>query len=244
MPDRLAVLADIHGNSWALDAVLAELRSLNIDRVIDLGDCAYGPLDPRGTLHRLRDLEATTVRGNQDRVDLDGSGSATDQWVFDQLDENSRAYLRGLPAMQVLDGEVLLCHGTPNSDTETLLEEVVETGARRRSPAGIASLTGPDTYQVVLCAHSHLQRMLPLDDGTLVVNPGSVGLPAYADSAPFPHAMESGSPHARYAILSRAGASWEVELRAVIYLWSAAADAARERGREDWAIALETGLAG
>lgn len=195
MPDRFAVFADIHGNPWALDAVLEDVRSSGIDEVVDLGDCAYGPLDPRGTLDRLRDLGAPTVRGNQDRVDLDGSGSPTDRWVFGQLDAASRACLRELPGTQVLHGEVLLCHGTPSCDTDTLLEEIIEPGARRRSPEGVAaSLAGTATHRVVLCAHSHLQRMLPLEDGTIVVNPGSVGLPAYADSAPFPHAMESGSP--------------------------------------------------
>lgn len=43
------------------------------------------------------------------------------------------------------------------------------------------------------------------------MNPGSVGLLAYTMEAPLPYAMESGSPHARYALLRRRGGSWQVE---------------------------------
>ncbi|MGH2896718.1 MAG: metallophosphoesterase family protein, partial [Solirubrobacteraceae bacterium] len=93
------------------------------------------------------------------------------------------------------------------------------------------------------CGHTHLPRLLPLADGTIVVNPGSVGLPAYADDTPWPHLMESGSPHARYALLRRRVAGWEVELRAISYPWDQAAATALARGREDWAVALQTGLA-
>jgi hypothetical protein len=55
--------------------------------------------------------------------------------------------------------------------------------------------------------------------------------------------MESGSPHARYGLLHRRDDAWDVELRTVAYAWHEAAAAARARGREDWAVALETGLA-
>jgi predicted phosphodiesterase len=41
---RLAVLADIHGNLPALDAVLDDLERRRVDGVVNLGDCASGPL--------------------------------------------------------------------------------------------------------------------------------------------------------------------------------------------------------
>ena len=85
--------------------------------------------------------------------------------------------------------------------------------------------------------------MLPLADGATVINPGSVGLPAYDHDAPVPHVMESGSPLARYALLPRTVAGWAPELRAIPYPWATAAAAARERNREDWAVPLETGIA-
>jgi hypothetical protein len=76
------------------------------------------------------------------------------------------------------------------------------------------------------------------------VNAGSVGLPAYYDSGHrFPHAIENGSPHARYMLLDRAGRGWRATFRIIDYDWDAAAQLARENGRGDWAHALMTGYA-
>jgi hypothetical protein len=85
--------------------------------------------------------------------------------------------------------------------------------------------------------------MMHLPDGRLVVNPGSVGLPAYSDDSPHPHVMESGSPHARYAIIESVNEDWAVERMTIPYDWRAAADAARTNGRDDWAEWLMTGEA-
>ena len=54
---RIAVLAVIHANSWALDAVLSDVRRQGADVVLNLGDVLYGPLEPRVTFERLRDEE-------------------------------------------------------------------------------------------------------------------------------------------------------------------------------------------
>ncbi len=83
--------------------------------------------------------------------------------------------------------------------------------------------------------------MVHLPTGALVVNPGSVGYPAYADDVPFPHVMEAGSPHARYAIVDDATGSWQVDPRAVAYDWETAARTAEANGRPEVARALRTG---
>src|ERR1022692_43642 len=85
--DRMpvAVLADVHGNSWALDAVLSDARAAGVETFINLGDCVYGPLDPRGTMERLLELNAVTVRGNQDRGLLTGERTPTGDFVRAQL---------------------------------------------------------------------------------------------------------------------------------------------------------------
>ena len=76
-----------------------------------------------------------------------------------------------------------------------------------------------------------------------IVNPGSVGLPAYTDDDPWPHAMEAGSPHARYAVLEHTRTGWRVDPVAVEYDWEAAARAAERNGRPDWAAWIRTGRA-
>ena len=51
---KLAVLSDIHGNVRALDAVLADIAGRGITDIVNLGDCAYGPFDPRPVMNRLQ----------------------------------------------------------------------------------------------------------------------------------------------------------------------------------------------
>src|SRR5688572_20645922 len=65
---RVAVLADIHGNLPALDAVLADIAAVGVDAIVLNGDIATGPM-PAETLDRLAELgeKAIWVRGNADR---------------------------------------------------------------------------------------------------------------------------------------------------------------------------------
>jgi len=239
----LAVLADVHGNRWALEAVLEDADSAGAQHFIDLGDCVAGPLDPCGTARRLMALAAVTVLGNHDRAVLEGDPSPSAAFARERLDGVQLDWLAGLPPTAQFDGDVFACHGGPADDTFYLLEEVVDDGVRRRDPASVRALLDDISAQLVLCGHTHLPRVLPLAADKVVANPGSVGCPAYDHDAPYPHVMESGSPHARYALLRRRGDTWEVELRTVVYPWHEAAAAARAHDREDWAVALETGLA-
>jgi predicted phosphodiesterase len=140
-------------------------------------------------------------------------------------------------------GDVLLCHGTPWADDVYLLEEVTEAGARLKSADEIAPTLHGLSARLILCGHSHLPRSYRMPDGVQVVNPGSVGLPAYTDESPFPHAMESGSPHSRYATITRAESAWKVEHHLVDYDWHGAAAMAERSGRSDWPRWLRTGRA-
>jgi hypothetical protein len=77
---RVARLCDVHGNLPALEAVLAEVASLDVDRIVCGGDVIAGPF-PQDCLDRLREVEAVFVRGNADRESprrprAPGSGSS------------------------------------------------------------------------------------------------------------------------------------------------------------------------
>jgi hypothetical protein len=80
-----------------------------------------------------------------------------------------------------------------------------------------------------------------LDDGRFIVNPGSVGLQAYEDDLPYPHRVETGSAHARYATLTRTSGRWHADFHLVEYDWNTAAAAAEANGRVDWVAPLLTG---
>ena len=94
----------------------------------------------------------------------------------------------------------------------------------------------------MLCGHSHIARIVSTD-GTVVVNPGSVGQPAYEDPTQPAHVSETGSPHARYAILSIHSDRVEADVISVSYDHLAAAKRAEENGSASWAQFLGTGFA-
>lgn len=239
---RIAVLSDIHGNSWALDAVTADLRTRQVDLIISLGDTVWGSLDPAGTIDRLQIIGALNITGNQDRTLWEEPDSADRAYARESLGAERLRWLREQPATRVV-GDLFLCHGTPAHDDQYLLTTVTPQGVGPATVAEVESRLAGVTQPVVLCGHSHLPAVVWLPSGRLVVNPGSVGIPAYEDDLPYPHKMEAGSPHARYAILTQTAAGWAVEQIALPYPWQKAAAAARARGREDRARWIETGRA-
>jgi predicted phosphodiesterase len=242
---RIAVLADIHGNLPALEAILPEVADSGVDLIVNLGDCASGPLWPRETMDRLDDVDAVTVRGNHDRQVATLRPEAmipSDSFAYGQLSPERRAGLGELPMTQIPTPGVLAFHATPLRDDAYLLDEIHAGRLVRSSPPGIQARLGTVAARVVLCGHSHRPDVVQLPGGPLIVNPGSVGLPAYEDDPPA-HVSESGSPHARYAILEiHPDESVSFELRAVAYAFEAAARRAEANGRPSWAHALRTGF--
>ena len=242
---RIAILADIHGNRWALEAVLADMDCRGIRSAVNLGDVFYGPLDPAGTAQLLRGLKWPTVQGNEDRLLLEaskGSGDRRFDHALRELDSEDLAWLAALPRTRTINENVCLVHGTPRSDHEYLLEFASKgMGVRTRANDAIEGRLAGVTAPVILCAHSHLPSTRTLPSGRFIVNPGSVGLPAYWDDVPCSHVVEVGSPHARYAVLTRTDEGWGAEHITVVYDWNRAARAARAHGRGDWATWLATG---
>jgi predicted phosphodiesterase len=64
----LVVIADIHGNRWALEAVLQDINRRGVGQIVNLGDHLTGPLDPAGTADLLIGRDMVNVRGNDDRA--------------------------------------------------------------------------------------------------------------------------------------------------------------------------------
>jgi predicted phosphodiesterase len=240
----MAVISDIHGNIAALDAVLADIAARKVEQIVNLGDICSGGLFPRETADRLMPLGLPTIRGNHERQVLTLAPERmglSDRHAAEQLRPDQRDWLAELPATLRLPDDVLLVHGTPDSDLAYFLETVAEDGLRPATAAEIEARAGTTGAAVILCGHTHVPRVAKRPDGRLVVNPGSVGLPAFDDDHPFPHVVETGSPHARYAVLSDEGDGWSAELLAIAYDWEQAARDAEANGRADWARALRTG---
>lgn len=247
---RIALISDIHGNLPALEAVLADIGRREVDHLFNLGDICYGPLWPRETWLRLQTLSlpTLTIQGNQDRdlYDHDPSLLPTRPTLRDNVESLGAAglaWLRGLPKTLSFD-EVYACHGTPDSDLIYLLEDVSSGDAQLRSEPELQQLLSAHSEAVIVCGHTHTPRNLRLASGQLIVNPGSVGLPAYDDLLPVPHRMQTGSPAARYALIERDETGrWIAELLSVDYDFESAAQQAELNGRADWAGWLRSGLA-
>lgn len=243
---KIAVLSDIHGNLAALEAVLADARSEHVDLLINLGDICSGPLFPSETADLLMALGFPTIRGNHERQVLEPNIDAmgpSDRYAALALRPNHLTWLAALPPTRWLNEEVLMVHGTPDSDLSYFLETVTPVGLRPATAEEVEERAGRSTAKLILCGHTHIPRTITLANGRIVVNPGSVGLPAYDDDRPYPHVVENGSPHARYAIVTRAKECWQADLRVVEYNWEGAARQAEANDRPDWARALRTGYA-
>lgn len=208
---RIAVLADIHANLPALEAVLAEIDRLgDVDRIVLLGDIAAGPM-PAETLDLLMSLgeRAVWVHGNAERELVsgfdgepvpDGPAGDTVKACVPLMARRHRDAIADLPLTASLDadglGPVLFCHATPRRDDEMILVDS-PMSRWRQVLEGVSE-------QVVVCGHTHM----PYDrlvDRRRAINPGSVG-------------MAYGPPGAYWAILGPV-----VELRRTAYDVRAAA---------------------
>lgn len=241
---RIAALADIHGNLWALEAALEDLKHQGADVIVNVGDVLSGPLEPASTADLLMSLDIPTVAGNHERQLLaceQGRGGLSDQYAFEHTTERHRAWMRALPPTLDVAGVALVCHGTLSSDRTYFLEDVGPGGVRPASAATLEARAEGADRSLIICGHSHLPSARSLSGGRLVVNPGSVGLQAYDDDHPCFHTIENGSPYARYAICEQTRKGWNVRFRSVEYDRGRAVEMAWRNGREDWARWLATG---
>lgn len=222
----LALLFDVHGNLAALDAVLDDARAAGADEWLIGGDVsAFGPW-PVEALERLRSLEgARWIRGNHERwmveadevpripLAVDGAAAARDA-----LGPETVAELYALPLWTPIPGGEAW-HGSPRSDVLGFLPEP--------APDEAALLDGR-TPDLLVVGHTHIpvRREIVRPDGgtTLVVNPGSVGLPF------------DGDPRAAYGLVHDDG---RVELRRVAYDTAGTIARQRERwGDAAWAATV------
>lgn len=241
---RLAILSDIHGNLSALRAVVQDIARRGVDAIVNLGDSLSGPLQPLETAEYLMAQPWVHLAGNHERQLLDFSPEKrgpSDRYAHSRLNAAVFAWIAKLKPAQRFSDEIFLCHGTPRSDIEYFLDTIEGERVRAARPEEIEQRLGSIAADVIVCGHTHVPRMVRSRRGQLLVNPGSVGLPAYADDHPHYHVVENGSPDSRYAIVEGHAGSWTAQLLAVPYDHKTAAGLAASRGRPDWEIALVSG---
>jgi putative phosphoesterase len=192
MTARAAILADIHGNLPALEAVCADIERRDIATIVVAGDVMVGPM-ARDCLDLLRALGSRVrwIRGNTDRLTVEAfdgreltglaaAVAARARWGAEQIDRERRDFLASLPVTISVDidglGQVLVCHATPRSDDE-IFSAVTSAERVRAMFAGV-------TQRIVVCGHTHIQFDRAVDE-TRIVNAGSVGMPFQRPSAAY-----------------------------------------------------------
>lgn len=206
---RLAILADIHGNSPALEAVLEALPE--VDQVIIAGDAVnWGP-ESVEVLRRIEQERFPMVRGNHELMLLDyGTSRAPAAWKdpigFSALKfwatqtTSMRAFMACLPDQLVLKfpdaPPLLVCHGSPRSAFETMYADTSEEEMQD-------CLQNVSARHVV-AGHTH-QQMLRQVGNHQVVTVGTVGNPV------------DGNKQASFALLRGSKKGWKAEFRSVAY---------------------------
>ncbi|HYK95767.1 MAG TPA: metallophosphoesterase family protein [Candidatus Dormibacteraeota bacterium] len=188
MSTRIAVISDIHGNLFALEAVRKALKKEKPDVVLVAGDLVMNGPEPAATINAIREMEsdgAIVVQGNTDVAVADAdyaaafpwlleygipdSMRAAAEWAHDALEDEHLAWLRRLPAerrVRIGDDLVLLTHASPGSQTQGFdqgLDPSTTTERMSRTDA-----------RVICCGHTHMPEVREFG-WKVIVNAGSAG---------------------------------------------------------------------
>lgn len=222
---RVAVFSDVHGNRFALEAVLEDIHSTRPDSLVNLGDQVWGAADPLGAWRLQQGLGAVTVRGNTDEFlsktpEELGQAARLADWLKGQLEPATPQRLMRLPVTaEVADGEVVVAHGSLRDPSEALFLLRAPGQSRPARPEMPVTAAAEEMLaqarafpkaKVVVVGHTH-REMLISANGVTFVNAGPV-------SRQF-----DGSPLARWVLLEKRGAGWMVSFRRVEYDVEAAA---------------------
>lgn len=243
---KFAIISDIHSNAYALEAVLEDILTRGADHIVNLGDTLYGPLAPKATYKLISAYNIISICGNQDRLLYEATPedvvkNPTLQFVLNDLGDAPLAWLDDLPFDCQITREIYACHGSPTNDLTYLLEDVSSGIPLVRPNDEIIRMLDGEDSEVILCGHTHLPRVVELSSGQIVINAGSVGLPAYTDDLPVVHSMQTYSSHASYTMLEQNSDGWKVQQMNIPYAVEDAVAAATRQERFDWARYLATG---
>jgi putative phosphoesterase len=208
---RYAVLADIHGNLPALEAVLEHAADQGIDGVIVAGDLVGGP-DTDAVIKRLQPHAQYTIAGNNEQYlvafeqgHIPPDQRDSHQWTFSRTcfrrtTAATRARIAALPAQLLFQpantAAVRVVHGSTASNSEPLYPN----GKARR----LLQVLDDMRESVLICGHTH-RHWTFRDAGRLAFNPGSTGAPC------------NGDPRAQYGVMTWEDGDWQVDLHAVDY---------------------------
>lgn len=208
MATKLAIFSDIHANLPAMGVVASHIRDNDYDGVYCLGDLGGYASEPNEVQELVEFLGCQTILGNYDEgvgFNRDSCGcnyvkpfdiemsDLSFHWTREHTTDANKAKLRELVRevrLEVEGKRILLCHGSPTSNTEYLFETRSDGYLRKFTPGGKHDAQA----DVIVFGHTHVPFHRELD-GVHFVNTGSVGRP------------KDGNPHAGYCVLTLDGNS-------------------------------------
>jgi predicted phosphodiesterase len=219
---RIAIIADIHGNLAALEAVLERVGQLKVDHLVVAGDIVVGAPDSLGCWERVKGLGCPVLRGNHERYVFDlGPERAKPewgsrqfgpvQWAAAQLGDTHRRELAALPAMLRLPGaeDLVIVHGSARSDNDLIFPYT--------SDEEIAPMFPGTSERWIVRGHNHYAGVR-LWGERRIVTVGATGLPL------------DGTVKAQFTVMDQSGGDWRVEHHVVAYDVAATLRRARESG--------------
>lgn len=197
---RYAVLSDVHGNLVALETVLAKIDEIGVDTILNLGDLVGYYTEPNKCVEIIREREIPSIMGNHDVVacgkvepiHFNPTAARAILWARQELTEDNREWLAGLPDSRIIDDTVLMVHGSVRDRDEYLLF---------RPEIEHSFIALEDEYpdiSVVFFGHTHRriyyeqdgenlyaggnsEKLVMREGAKYLVNPGSVGQPRDGD---------------------------------------------------------------
>ena len=189
----IALLADVHGNLAALDAVLAELTRRDVERIVVAGDLLFGGDDPLGVWRRLTERKAQLLRGLSDTalatldpeklVPKNEADARKRERFLEARKKVGGLVLRSLARLPeqirlpLADGrELMVCHGSPRDPSVDLTFDVDDEE--------LLVLLGGDPADLIAVGGSHVPFDKEIEE-TRVLGLGSVGQAPEGDAAHF-----------------------------------------------------------
>ncbi len=220
---RIALLADVHGNTVALDAALEAVALRDVDAAVFLGDLAAGGPDPAGAVERIAAMDAVSVRGNTDDdlvrppawwADPAAAGmsagaqrlGAICSWGAGQLTVEHTRYLDTLPTTAKVPlgraGRLLAFHGSPTGLRDVLTPTTPEQE--------VSAALGDASHEFLVGGHSPTYASSPPVAGDHQPGQRRGPFSSYGSSGDV-----SVDTHAAFALLEVLGDEWSVEFRQI-----------------------------
>lgn len=236
---RVAVISDIHGNAFAFEKVISDIKKEGVDQIVCLGDAIQGGAQPSQTVAMLRELGCPVVMGNADAWMLTGIETSKEptsearlrmlkavrEWSLTKLSADDRAFIEAFkPTVEISleDGRNLLCfHGSPTDFDQILFPTTAEEEFQ-------AALT-PYLPSIMTGGHTHMQQIRRIGaSDSFFFNPGSVGF-AYSHNQP--EGIFHADAWAEYAILTANDGQISLEFKRLSYDANAVIEIYRTSGR-------------